>query len=63
MTNEMLAKQTGRFKPMRPDQVPHNYTVYFGEMRFDGKRARDPGWGHTAPRPEPPAASSAKAKQ
>jgi hypothetical protein len=55
MTNEMLAKQTGRFKPMRPDEVPYNYTVYFGELRFDGKRPQDGGWGHTAPRPSAPA--------
>jgi hypothetical protein len=51
MTNEMLAKQTGKFRPMRPSEVPHNYTVYFGEMRFDGKRATHSGWGHTAPAP------------
>jgi hypothetical protein len=54
MTNEMLAKQTGRFKTMQPSEVPYNYVLYFGEMRFDDKRPTHGGWGKTAPRPAAP---------
>lgn len=61
MSNEMLAKQTGRFKPMMPEEVPPNYTVYFGEMRFDGKRATHAGWGRTASPPTPAPATSGPA--
>lgn len=61
MTNEMLAKQTGRFKPMKPAEVPKTYALYFGELRFDGKRPIHGGWGLTAaateernkPKPQP----------
>lgn len=64
MTNEMLAKQTGRFKPMQPNEVPASYVLYFGEMRFDGKRPTHAGWGKTAARTEvkpgpPPAPAKA----
>jgi len=54
MNNQMLSKQTGHFKPMRPEDVPDNYVVYFGELRFDGKRATNPGWGSTR-KPSKPA--------
>jgi hypothetical protein len=60
MTNEMLAKQSGRFKPMRPEQVPKNYTLYFGELRFDGKRATDPGFGRSPKKPSTPVTPAPK---
>lgn len=43
--NELLARQTGRFKPLRQDEVPKRYLHAFGEVRFDGKRPTDGGFG------------------